>query len=348
MQLLHARKMLALEIWRKSLLLVFLGENYFTKICAFCSSEFAGHILRFDGGKGFFLDVVWLSQVLSPILSHKLQSERPPPTAALCKSRDDLVNNGILHVDFARYLWKSVLDGSTVGSINRMLNGFYRVLLNLDVILPLGRTALSSNDGRISKVPFEDDSTPQDVLVVMRLPDTDSHISEERLHSRFVVPLESAREVMLHWRFDSAGAPQGLVERLIASCHVIGEVEIELCWRFGACFKSHAVEQQNGQVIRLYRFIIRYDVLNAPREGDGEERVLSLRMMGPLEDERVWIAIRYVASAVLIMSKEWPGVLWKGWSECPMHCTDVIYLATPREVIRGRIPTLFRFQHFFL
>ena len=38
--------------------------------------------------------------------------------------------------------------------------------------------------------------------------------------------LEGAQEAILKWRFDSAGAPCELLERIIACCHVIGEVEI--------------------------------------------------------------------------------------------------------------------------
>lgn len=38
-----------------------------------------------------------------------------------------------------------------------------------------------------------------------------------------------------------AGPPIGLVERLIASCYVVGKVEQGLCWRHGAAFTSHAM-----------------------------------------------------------------------------------------------------------
>ena len=70
---------------------------------------FAGRILSFDGGESLFLDVVWLSKVLSPILTHKLSDEHPP-TGRLCESRDELAYNGVLRVDFARHLWRNVLE----------------------------------------------------------------------------------------------------------------------------------------------------------------------------------------------------------------------------------------------
>lgn len=216
-----------------------------------------------------------------------------------------------------------------------MHTGFYRVLLKLGVILPLGRTTSMGIGGRIPRVTFENENMLQDVLVVMRLPDNCEHISEERLKAAHAsVALDGTREGTLKWKFDSAGAPYGLVERLIASCYRIGEVvEMELCWRFGAFFKSHEIVQNNEQYVRLFTFMVCYDIVDAPRQSNSPERVLSLRVNGRLEDERVWVAIRYVASAVVLLSQEWPGVLWEGWSQCPVHRNGVMYLAPPRQVL---------------
>lgn len=257
--------------------------------------------MLFDGGKGIFLDVVWLSQVLNPILSHKPRSECSPPLAELCTSKAELLNKGILRVDFARYLWRDLKNMN-----DSMHTGFYRVLLKLGVILPLGRTTSMGIGGRIPRVTFENENMLQDVLVVMRLPDNCEHISEERLKATHAsVALDGTREGTLKWKFDSAGAPYGLVERLIASCYRIGEVVgMELCWRFGAFFKSHEIVQNNEQYVRLFTFMVRYDIVDAPRQSNSPERVLSLRVNGRLEDERVWVAIRYVASAVVLLSQE--------------------------------------------
>lgn len=301
-------------------------------------SEYAGHIIRFDGGEGLFLDVVWLSKVLSPILSHKLPDELLG-WDQLSKSRDYLVNNGILRVNFARYLWREILDGSTEVESNRIIKGIYSVLLKLGVILPLDRKSLLGIDGHISRVPFEMEGNPQDVLVMMRLADTDEKVSQGRLQTCLSEAPESSQEVMMKWRFDSAGAPYGFVERLIASCDLLGEVEMKLCWRFGAAFKSRATVRKNGRTIRLYRFMIRCDYVDAPRQ-----RLLSLRMVGPLEDPRVWEALRFVASHMVIQSEEWQGVWWEGWSECLIHPEEHLYLAAPRQVRKRRA----RYLIFFL
>lgn len=57
----------------------------------------------------------------------------------------------------------------------------------------------------------------------------------------------SLEQVALKWRFDWAGPPHGLVERLITSCRVLGEVEKGLCWRYGAVFRSHAMTSGDGE-----------------------------------------------------------------------------------------------------
>lgn len=265
-------------------------------------------------------------------------------TSTLLKSRDDLQKNGILRVDMARYLWRKVLDRPTVEENDRIVTGLYRVLLKLGVILPLGHKTFSSIEWYIDKVPIMDEFTPQDVLVVMRLPVNIDNSTKESLQAR-VKALEGSPEVVLKWRFGSAGAPFGFVERLIVSCYRFGETEMDLCWRFGALFKSHVIVHKDKRVDPLYGFMIRYDVLDSSKEAGGATNcVLSLRMFGPLEDERVWVVLRYVASAMVNMAEEWPGVTWQGWSECPIHRTDVMYLATLQEVKQSGRKYAYRFS----
>lgn len=62
-------------------------------------SDFAGHTLRVGGGDGIFLDVLWLSKCLSPILSHKLKNQ--PFDDRWLWMRDDLAGDGILRRQFA-------------------------------------------------------------------------------------------------------------------------------------------------------------------------------------------------------------------------------------------------------
>lgn len=77
----------------------------------------------------------------------------------------------------------------------------------------------------------------------------------------------------------------------------------------------------------LYSFVIRYD-----KTIGKERRVLSLRIFGPLDDARVWAALRWVASAMISVSREWRGVLWEGWPECAEGHIEKTYLVTPDKV----------------
>lgn len=290
---------------------------YFVSPRRFCCSEFAGHILRMDDGDAIFLDVVWLSDVLSPILSHKLD-RTPCPTAELCALRQCLIEDNILRWKFAKHLWGDPVLRSRL----QVGHALYRVLIKLGVVVPLGQAIVSTTDGRASPHGDTEPATePPDVLVIMRLPNTCGEDQEHKLTACTKEALHASpgrREVTLKWEFDAAGPPSGLLERLIASCHVIGVVEQGSCWRHGALFKSHAMTRS----VRLYTVVIRYD---APQ--------LTVRVIGPLWKDSVWAALQYVASAMVVLSKEWPGVQWHGWPECPNHpgvCS--VYLATFSEV----------------
>ena len=175
---------------------------------------------------------------------------------------------------------------------------------------------------------------PPDMLVIMRMRETCSKETEMRLEERTREELTGVRDVTLKWVFDAAGCPYGLMERLIASCHKVGLVEQRLCWRHGALFGSHEFTRRVGKLMRLYTMVIRFDKTLEPSDGD-VAHVLTVRMIGPLENPKVWIALRFVASAVITISKEWPGVIVKGSPICPRHSTasTTAYLTMPKEVL---------------
>lgn len=294
-------------------------------------SDFAGHILRVDSGHGIFLDVVWLSGVLKPVMDHKLR--RRIFEGELSVMRDDLVDRGILRWQFAKYLWRSLLDHATMPCEDQVMVALFRVLVSLGVALPLGRAKFSITE-EVSSASKDGDQHPQDMLVIMRLPERCTAEQEEQLSSLVTKGRRGAQEVTLRWRFDAAGSAYGLLERLIASCHLIGELEQGLCWRQGAVFKSHAMANADGsgrRKIRLYTVVVRYDSVYTDGCSD-PDRVLTVRMIGPLENDRVWTALRHIASSMVMISKDWPGVLWEGWPECPEHPTIRMYLATSVKV----------------
>ena len=250
---------------------------------------------------------------MSPIISHKLKREILG-SVNLDQLKDDLVHEGILVREFALHLWKPILDHVAEGKKEEVVNALFRTLLNLGVVLPLDRTSLSS----INRF-----------LVIMRLPDECNSSAKVNDTLEAAKTLGGCEQVTLKWKF-SVGRPYGLVERLIASCHVIGKVEREMCWRYGALFRSHQMTRRRNRNVRLYTFVIRYDMYD--RDPNHRDDVLTMRMIGPLARKEVWVALRYVASAMVTLSRNWPGVQWKGWPECPEHPTKCMYLAPRNEV----------------
>ncbi|CBN78377.1 LRR-GTPase of the ROCO family, putative pseudogene (Partial), partial [Ectocarpus siliculosus] len=269
-------------------------------------------VLRIANGDGVFLDVVWLSTALKPILSHKLLHKVFPQD--LAGMRDELVHNGILRLKFAEHLWSDVMKKPIPEEV---LDALCRVIVNLGVALPLEPASLLP-DSTTAYATGRPNISRQDMLVIMRLPETCGTEHELQELISYQMRRHSDREVTLMWRFDGAGPPYGLVERVIASCHAVGVVEMGLCWRYGAVFQSRAMATSDGSD-SLYTFVIRYDYA----VGD-ERRIL---MFGPLQDDRVWKALRWVASSVVNISKDWPGVLWEGWPQCARCRRNRIYFA---------------------
>ena len=251
-------------------------------------------------------------------MSHKLHNE-DIPTNALMKQRDVLVHRGILRWDFALHLWADVLDPVEERLKGKLIESLFRVLLNLGVILPLGRPAFLSDHRGSHTSRGERES--KDMLVIMRLPEECSGEQKIALDSAIAKTLHGGLEAELKWEFDAARSPYGLVERLISSCHVLGKIELRACWRYGALFTSRQTMWRHDKEVPLYKFLIRY-----------HERMLSLRMIGPFFNDRVLAALRYVASAMVILSVEWPGVQWTGWLHCPNHPEARMYLTPPGEV----------------
>ncbi|CAM9979903.1 unnamed protein product [Ectocarpus sp. 12 AP-2014] len=286
-------------------------------------SDFAGHTLRIDGGDGIFLDVIWLSKCLSPILSHKLRDE--PFEQDLLSCRDDLTQDGILRWKFALHLWSTSI-GEVALESEKVAGALSDVLVKLGVALPLAHPTPLAYTDRSAPAAHRDGSDPQDMLVIMRLSETCNEY-QRTVFDGLGPKMPRDRAVTLKWKFDKAGPPYGLVERLIVSSHVLGEVETGACWRYGAIFNSHFRRRFDDG--RLYTVALSMTGYNEP------ERVLTARVFGPLDDKRLWLAIRYVASAMVNLSKEWPGVIWEGWLHCETHPLQHLFLASSAEARLG-------------
>lgn len=108
--------------------------------------------------------------------------------------------------------------------------------------------------------------------------------------------------------------PHDLVERIIASCHVIGDLVGGTCWRKGACFKGNNAGQRAGG--EFYALMVDF------REATGSENIptagtLTLRTFGARDGRAVWEAMRFAISTVFRLFGEFPGLNWYAWLECP-------------------------------
>jgi len=226
------------------------------------------------------------------------------------------------------------LRHTTEQSTEAIGHELYRILIKLGVALPLTR----GEDKTASLAPwitYQQTTSPPPMLVIMRLRETCSDEQECSIQRLVEEKVTGDRDVTLKWKFDSAGCPYGLVERVIASCHVIGVVEEHLCWRYGALFNSHGFRSRYRERIRLYRMVIRYN-----KHGDTHNRrvhhALTVRIIGPVKNPRVWKALQFVASAFTTIAKEWPGVDIQGSPVCPRHSTasTAFRLANQDEVMK--------------
>ena len=263
-----------------------------------------------------------LSDVLNPIVDHNLP-RRIFRNSRWNESRSKLVSTGVLSPAFALHLWRNVFPRhSPRSSTSTFETALFDVLVKLDLATPLGQAKFREGVDRSPSVSSHTDCIHghPNMLVWRWLPD---HLGErgEATFKTLVEQLgDRAQEVTLNWQFDSAGAPHGLITRLMALCHVIGEAEEALCWRSGAVFRSsRAPEATHPEFV----VEIRYSTM---------EKMLSATVRGTLSSERLWVALRFVASLMVHFSKDWPGALWGGWVACADHPLQCLHLATPTEV----------------
>lgn len=231
--------------------------------------------------------------------------------------RNKLALDGVLHPKFAEYLWNKSMGSGGLPSSKAVFEGLTSVLVKLGVALPVGRT---------SRLPSGFHASPK-MLVIMRLPEACNGNQQLLFDNLSAETQPGDREVTLKWRFEKGGPPDGLVERVIAACHVLGKLEKGSCWRHGAVFRKQLELRVAGGVPWI-------TIALGTTSSDDSRREFVARVFGSLEYERVWEAIRYVASAVATFAKEWPGLEWEGWAECAAHRQQHAHLASSAHVRR--------------
>ena len=299
--------------------------------------ESGGSLLQHP--EGVFLDVEAFALSLAPILNHKTKQkdgrgahifgERKLEEQWQLAGRDLLVTKGILLASFARFLW---------GKPDELLpKQTFDVLVKLGILLPLPRDEPGARDaysvGGESVPPSAD--VEEKFLVLMRLPLEAPPETMGRFEA-FSQLQEKFWGVAVKWEFDSGSTPHGLVERLIASCHSIGNVVQDTCWRRGACFVRKDEVSPGGSFALALHFL--ENTVERHAEGTLESTMerqtggtLVVRAFGLKESHAVWVALRFVISSAWRLFEEFPGLGWEAWVECPYHGQLRHYLAGVKE-----------------
>ena len=275
-----------------------------------CIRERGGSLLKHP--QVVFLDVEELALTLASILNHKMgqehpphahfSSERQPEERWISEARKRLMSEGVLEARFARSLWKK-------DNID-MPQQIFVVLVKLGILLPLIPPRYTWDVSLGTMSPWEH---VKEYMVLMRLPLKASCETMACFNA-----FEKLREewgVVAKWKFDRGRNAYGLVERLVASCHAIGNVVMDTCWREGACFVGHQASiNAAGGSFALAVQLTRCATLNKPTAG-----TLVVQAFGSRDGRAVWGALRFVISSAWRLFEEFPELGWEAWVECPKH-----------------------------
>lgn len=311
----------------------------FVSVCAWWQilvaiiSESGGSLLRHP--EGVFLDVEEFALSLAPILNHKehetdaygfgMFGGRKVEHAWQLNARRRLFDKGILHPCFARCLWGKD-DGVDVPELA------FEVMVKLGILLPMPQHhqhGMSSGYATDCAAEWGNRSgrCGVDYLVVMRLPKKVPAKAKTRLQD--LATMQKDWGVVARWEFDIGSAPYGLVERLVASCHVIGDITLQTCWRGGACFVANkgSKEAASGSSFALS---IEFSETPSGRRTAG---TLTVRVVGNRTGCAVWGALRFVISRIWRLFEEFPGLGWEAWVENPDRADSqkLFYLAGVKD-----------------
>lgn len=271
-----------------------------------------------------FLDVEDLALRLAPILNHKTCEQDVDGCPMYSGTRltqgwqlaasGHLVDRGVLYRCFASFLWEK--QGQPFPEAT------FDVLVKLGILLPLGsahywweaETTAADNHscGRIHAPEVK--VCGRGFLVLMRLPYAPPPVVARNVEE--FAGLRQRWGLVSKWEFHDGSTPHGLVERIIASCHVIGNVVGGTCWRKGACFVGNDAGKRagGGSYALMVDFCEKTGSENIPTAG-----TLTIRAFGARDGRAVWGAMRFAVSTVWRLFDLFPGLSWQAWFECPAH-----------------------------
>lgn len=220
-----------------------------------------------------------------------------------------LFDRGILYRCFAHFLWEK--PGQPEATLD--------VLVKLGILLPIReegyrktemRAAGDHDCGRLHAPPVN--VCGRGFLVLMRLPNKIPTVVARCME--VFAGLKQQWGLVAKWEFHDGSTPHGLVERIIASCHAIGNVVGGTCWRKGACFKGNDAGQRAGD--GSYALMVNFCEKN---EGENiwTAGTLTIQAFGARDGRAVWGAMRFAIFTVWRLFDLFPGLSWQAWFECP-------------------------------
>lgn len=250
-------------------------------------------------------------------------------TELLCWA-NELVGCGILRKGFARFLWnmdgQGIVNGEDPHEKFLELVEVEKFLEEIGVTIPLpgheAATEVTSPGDNVIDGPPRDGV---DLLVIMRLPlEADAGTRGNLESAREAAALTSRDSsggvncgLKAVFKFDHAGAPHGLPERVMALSHKIGIFSSTARWRLGGLFLLH----ENGGKSGSSCMILEYDTTR-------KTFVIEALGQTALDFE----AIGFVISALFHVASAFPGVGWTGWMECGLsHDGQKMYHLAPSD-----------------
>lgn len=244
--------------------------------------EYEGRILRQDSQ--VFLDVVWLTMILKPVLNHKVTEILGEVRMDLGQGRSIVLStrteieawrrlkrDGILNTELAQALWPGQLWKYAL-----------QTLQALDLAFPL-----SNGDG-------------SDFVIMLQLREEHPDIVDQALDD---FRREDTQTLEARWEM-VLGVPPGAVEKVLTRCCRIGTSK--KFWRFGVLVQGGFEGDTGGN------FAMRIEYVEKANR-------MIIRVDGDLSSVPPWVAFCYAMSAMLSMTWTFPGLKWEASIVCPAH-----------------------------
>ena len=265
------------------------------RVAAGVGREFDGTVVRHE--TFVFLDVVWLTKILKPLLNHK-DFERRDGSVFLGESGDTgivltkeedigswnrLKGEGVLEPALARVMWPDLFEY------------VMPTLVSLGLAFPL---ELDPAEG---------------LVVLLRLgTDRPECIGEDIDKFRS----EHSAVLTACWKW-FLGVPPGAIEKVLARCCKVGAVQ--KFWRYGVLVQG-ALSGDEGT--GSFALVLEYS---------SERHELDIEAYGDICTVAPWAVLAYAISMVRTMAMEFPGLRSRAFVGCPEHRQDMLVSSTVRQ-----------------